>query len=280
MANLASIVSRALPPEPWSEGEKIPWDDPAFSERMLAEHLSQAHDAASRRLETIDAQVNWIHRELLAGQPSRVLDLGCGPGLYASRLARLGHAVHGIDFSPASIRHARDEAEREGFAVDYELGDIREAEFGGPYDLVMLIFGELNVFRRDEVQSMLGRARKALSPDGRLLLEPHTFEAIRDIGGAAPTWSSQERGLWSDRAHLVLQEAFWNEDHSVAIHRWFVVDAASAAVTRYADAMQAYTDSDYRALIEGCGFHHITLQAGWPAVPAHEGMLVAYTATG
>lgn len=55
---LIDIIHRQPNPQPWSEGEKIPWNDPAFSKRMLKEHLSQAHDAASRRSETIDAQVD------------------------------------------------------------------------------------------------------------------------------------------------------------------------------------------------------------------------------
>ena len=59
--NLNDIVGRPLPAEPWVEGDNIPWDDPAFSKRMLAEHLTQEHDHASRRSETIDRQVRWIH---------------------------------------------------------------------------------------------------------------------------------------------------------------------------------------------------------------------------
>jgi 2-polyprenyl-3-methyl-5-hydroxy-6-metoxy-1,4-benzoquinol methylase len=78
---------------------------------MLHEHLSQDHDAASRRGATIDRQVAWIHGALLlAGTPTRVLDLGCGPGLYAERLAALGHRCVGVDVSPASIAFARARA--------------------------------------------------------------------------------------------------------------------------------------------------------------------------
>ena len=108
--NLIDIIHRPANPVPYSEGEKIPWNDPVFSARMLREHLSQAHDAASRRFETIDKHVAWIHRTILAGRPAKILDLGCGPGLYASRLARLGHTCAGIDFSPASIAYAREQA--------------------------------------------------------------------------------------------------------------------------------------------------------------------------
>src|SRR5512139_3579983 len=103
--DLLELIRRQPVPVPWSEGEKIPWNDPDFSRRMLLEHLSQEHDAASRRFETIDRHVHWIHHAVLSGQPTRILDLGCGPGLYSSRLARLGHECVGIDFSPASIAH-------------------------------------------------------------------------------------------------------------------------------------------------------------------------------
>ncbi|EML7085619.1 SAM-dependent methyltransferase, partial [Klebsiella oxytoca] len=38
------------------EERKIPWDEPAFSQRMLENHLSQEHDWASRRLAVIEQQ--------------------------------------------------------------------------------------------------------------------------------------------------------------------------------------------------------------------------------
>lgn len=279
MTDLQAIVSRAIPAEPWAEGEKIPWDDPAFSERMLAEHLSQVHDAASRRVATVDAQVAWIQGELLGGAPSRVLDLGCGPGLYASRLARLGHHVRGIDFSPASIRHAQAEAERDGLEVDYEHGDMRAASFSENFDLAILIYGELNVFKREDALAILERARAALRPGGRVLIEPHTFEAVQARRDAAPSWYATESGLFSDRPHVVLEESFWDEERAVGVHRWFVVDAATGAVERHADAMQAYTDAEYGALLEEAGFTDVGVRADWPSAPGHEDVLTAYAAT-
>ena len=56
---LEDIVTRSAL-EPWTEGEKIPWDDPAFSARMLQEHLTQNHDRASRQLVLIERHVAWI----------------------------------------------------------------------------------------------------------------------------------------------------------------------------------------------------------------------------
>lgn len=252
--NLSSIVERATPPVPWSEGEKIPWDEPGFSARMLAEHLAQTHDAASRRADVIARHVAWLHEHVLAGRPSAILDLGCGPGLYTKRLAELGHRCTGIDFSPASIEHARTVAAEGGLTADYRLADIRSADYGAGYDLVMLIYGELNVFRPSDARLVLSTARRALKPSGRLLLEVHSPEAVRTLGMQPDSWRAVRHGLFSDRPHLLLEENFWDESQQVATTRWYVIDASTAEVTRYAASTQLYDAAGYRALAAGCGF--------------------------
>jgi SAM-dependent methyltransferase len=255
--NLLDVINRTEIPTPWSEGEKIPWDDPAFSERMLREHLTQAHDHASRRFEKIDAHVEWIHRELLSGRATRILDLGCGPGLYASRLARLGHECVGIDFSPASIAYAAHTAEREDLRCVYRLEDIRTAAYGQAFELVMLISGEFNPFRPEEAQGILGKAFDALSEDGILLLEVSTFESLKEAGEREPSWYSSPGGLFSDRPHLCLTESFWDAGKCVATTRHFVVDAAAGDVARCAESLQAYSDERYCSLLTECGFARV-----------------------
>ena len=132
--NIMQLMKRIETPEPWSEGEKIPWNDPEFSERMLKFHLTQEHDLASRRFEIIDKHVDWIHNKL-GEKPSKILDLACGPGLYSNRLTKLGHSCRGIDFGPASIKYAREQAIKEKVEIVYVLGDIRTADYGDNNDL-------------------------------------------------------------------------------------------------------------------------------------------------
>ena len=210
---LDHVLTRRVPPVPWEEGEKIPWNEPGFSRRMLREHLSQEHHLASRRFETIDQQVNWIFTELLQDQPQAVLDLGCGPGLYTQRLARLGCSCVGIDFSPASIAYARQQALQENLPTTYFESDLRRAEFGRGYSLTMFIFGELNVFRRAEALAILKKARSSLTSDGKLLLEVHRLSVVRQVGQRPACWSSHPQGgLFSERPHLLLEEAYWDEE--------------------------------------------------------------------
>jgi 2-polyprenyl-6-hydroxyphenyl methylase/3-demethylubiquinone-9 3-methyltransferase len=62
------------------------------------------------------------------------LDVGCGAGLLAEPLARLGAKVTGIDASPKVIAVARDHAASMGLEIDYRVGDVQKLE--GEFDLI------------------------------------------------------------------------------------------------------------------------------------------------
>ncbi|MFA5203088.1 MAG: class I SAM-dependent methyltransferase [Lentisphaeria bacterium] len=257
--NVLDIIKRDLPPAPWSEGDNIPWNDPDFSRRMLKEHLSQEHNLASRRFEIIDRQVRWIHENLLGGTPARILDLACGPGLYTSRLARLGHECIGIDYAPAAIHHAQATAAREKLACAYRLADLRDAEYGSGYGFVMMLFGQFNVFRRPEANAMLERACAALAPNGLLLLEPQRFGTVEKSGRAPASWYSCGKGggLFSDRPHLCLSENFWDAGGQTATQRFFIVDAETGRVSRHALSNEAYSEAQLENLLARAGFTDI-----------------------
>ena len=255
--NLLDIIQREEAPKPWADGEKIPWNEPEFSKRMLKEHLAQEHDAASRRFETIDKHVNWIHDHVLKGNPSRILDLGCGPGFYTNRLALLGHRCVGIDFSPASIAYAKEQAEHAHLDCTYIEQDIRRVEYGGEFSLVMSIFGEFNVFRVSDAKDILDKAHRALAPDGYVLLEPHPFETVVEIGKKPRSWHTTENGLFSEKPHLYLQENFWDKNNEVTIHRYYIIDAGTNEIEYHSSTMQAYTNDEYRSLLADAGFDRI-----------------------
>lgn len=265
--NLFDLLRRRSVPLPWAEGAKIPWDQPQFSERMLAEHLSQQHDAASRRSQTVSAQVAWIHRALLDKRPARLLDLCCGPGLYTSCFARLGHECVGIDYAPASIAYAVRLAHEEKLRCIYLQEDVRQARYGAGYGLVMLIYGEFNTFPPSDARRILLKAHDALAEGGALLLEPMRLEAMKRLGKSGAHWYTTSEGLFSDRPHLYLEEQFWDQESCTHTVRYYIVDAATGSVEAHASTQQAYTQDDLSELLTECGFHSVQFYPSLLGVP-------------
>jgi len=258
MGTLLDVVNRIPEPAPWVEGDNIPWDDPEFSERMLAEHLSQDHDLASRRFETIERHVEWILSGVLGSRPAKVLDLACGPGLYTVRLARAGCECVGIDFSPASIRHATDIAAAQAqLSCDYHHADVRDAFFGRGFDLVMMVYGQFNVFPRNRGFEILKKAHEALKRGGSLLLEVQSQKQIRQGGESSSTWHSVPSGLFSEAPHLVLQENFWHADARASTTRFWAIDGHTGAVDRYALSNEAYTEHELTDALRSAGFDDV-----------------------
>lgn len=257
--NLFSIIRRQVPPIPWVEGDNLPWQDRAFSERMLIEHLSQEHDLASRRASSIEAHVSFVADRLHGLDDAHILDLGCGPGLYLHHLARRGHRGYGIDFSPAAIDHARSVAAREALDCQFELADLRHAEFGDAFDLVLLIYGQINVFNRQQARDILQRAYAALAPGGKLLLEPQTPAAVRGSADATTNWATAERGLFASKPHIMLHERFWDEPSRTATERWFVIDGTTGAVDCHTMSTCSYDSDELVNILRSVGFEQVAI---------------------
>lgn len=97
------------------------WWDPHGSSAML-------HKLNPVRLSYIRDQIDahWHvdarERHPLAGRSA--IDVGCGAGLLAEPLARLGAKVTGVDAAPENIAAARDHAAGQGLVIDYHAGEL------------------------------------------------------------------------------------------------------------------------------------------------------------
>jgi hypothetical protein len=121
----------------------------------------------------------------------------------------------------------------------------------------MFIFGELNVFRPTDTKTILEKAHQALAEGGHLLLEVHTFSAVRKIGERSSSWYSTPSGLWSDQPHICLQENFWDVERAVATERFFILDGLTGQVAQHLASTQAYTNEQYQSILGTCGFGNI-----------------------
>src|SRR4051794_25922021 len=108
------------------------WWDPNGASAML-------HRLNPVRLKYVRDQIDqhWQcderSRTPLTGQTA--LDVGCGAGLLAEPLRRLGAHVTGLDPSPDLIEVARSHSAAQGLDIDYRAGDI--AALAGGFDLII-----------------------------------------------------------------------------------------------------------------------------------------------
>ncbi|MGD8868153.1 MAG: methyltransferase domain-containing protein, partial [Gemmatimonadales bacterium] len=159
------------------------WTDPHLAQQMLAFHLDPDQDLASRNHAFIRRSVGWLNERFDLGGDKRVLDLGCGPGLYSNALAELGASVTGVDFSRNSLAYARAQAESRSLEVVYRHGNYLDLELADTFDLVLLIFGDFCPLGPDQRRSLLHRVEDWLNPGGRFVFDVSSsalFESLEE----------------------------------------------------------------------------------------------------
>jgi len=113
-------------------------------------------------------EVEFLMRELKLQPPMSILDLACGYGRHANRLAEIGYDVTGVDLTPGFLEIARKEAEemRVSDKVKYILGDMRKISFKEEFDRAFLLFVSFGYFTDEENLLVLKNVNRALKPGG------------------------------------------------------------------------------------------------------------------
>jgi trans-aconitate methyltransferase len=144
----------------------------------------------------------------------RVLDLGCGPGHESMRLARAGAEVVGVDFSPESIRIARERTPQCTFhELDFRQLDDRWGTFDGVFASAALIH-----VAPEELPDLLSRLASILNQGGKLLVIVQDGDWFRtfwpEVNGRQVPWTMQAyqrdslEDLASPSAFRLLQEGY------------------------------------------------------------------------
>jgi SAM-dependent methyltransferase len=248
---------------------------------MLREHLDESHGAATRQAKERKLQIDWLWEKLGLFSGASVLDLTCGPGLYAVELARRGCQVTGIDFSPASIAYARDLAVSEGVAdlCTFIEQDIRQIDYNqAGFDAALFIYGQLAVFKKEEAANLLQGIVGALRSGGRLAVELLDQERIDKKNST--WWFTDTTGLWGDQPFLHLGERFWNAAQEISIERFQIIQIETGELTEVVLCDQSYSTESMIRLMTAAGFSPIDIYPAWGNLPMYDaGEWVVYVAT-
>lgn len=229
--NIDQLVEFSKKPALFAAGEKKFWDDPHISKGMLEAHLNPNHDVASRRPAIIDQIVHHLFESGILKHGMKVLDLGCGPGLYAERLYKAGVEVVGLDISERSIEYARRKAKASELKIDYHCMNFFDMDYTNEFDVVIQIYGELNTFSDEMRDRLLKLVHKALKKDGIFIFEV-TTRAHRMKYGIKNGWYIREGGFWRPGKHIVLEQGFDYPAEDTWLDQYIVVDEHGCKVYR------------------------------------------------
>lgn len=202
-------------------------DDPAVVRAEYADETRLATRQAAHRLGEGPDAPEVVFAAVAEARPGRVLEVGCGQGELAQRLAtEVGSHVVAIDQSPRMVELAQ------GRGVDARVGDVQALDF--PDESFDCVVAAWMLFHVADLDRALGEISRVLRPGGRLVAATngpdHLHELLELLGTSSP-----------------LRSAFNGENGKQALLRHFGRverrDAAGHLLFQSRDAAQAYVDA-------------------------------------
>ncbi len=209
--------------------------------------------------------LTWLARSLDVPGQLRVLDIGCGTGRLLGPLAALGWQVVGMEPQPENLAEARRVAAHTSGVVEVVPGGFGDLEAVEAFDMVVAVADPWWYLLTAAVRAdALVRVRRALRPQGVVVLEGPNFEWIldhyrepqlteadvngvrvrrvprRNIDRAAGTWTQTD--IFSTPG---------NGDELRMVHRFAIIPL-----------------NEVRSALENAGFDRIELYTNWASTAA------------
>ena len=208
-------------PAIFEKGTAIFWDDEYISEQMLKLHLNPDIEAASKTKATIEAETDFIIKLTKMDGEKSVLDLGCGPGLYAKKFAETGAAVTGIDLSQRSVDYANKYVKSEYLNTAFIKLNYLDISFKDSFDIATLIFYDFCALNVKEQNLLLKKIHAALKDNGFFI-----FDVVSDNKetATATSLSVSDGGFWSSKPYLEILNTYIYEEPKTEGLQYVIID--------------------------------------------------------
>lgn len=234
------------------------WDNEHISKQMLEAHINPNWDAASRKAETIEASCKWIISLLNLSKNNKVVDFGCGPGLYCSKLSEYGLHVTGIDYSKRSIEYAKNEAIRNNLSIEYIYKNYLDVDYCDEYDVAMMIYCDFGVLSDESRRIMLRKIHRALKKKGYFIFDIWTT-SNKELTSSFSNWSVNVKGgFWSPNSYIELIDKTYYNSQNVSLRQHIIIeDEGKTSVYNLWE--RCYTLDSIAELLNDFGFEMINV---------------------
>ncbi len=203
------------------------------------------------------SQINFLISQMNLDRPLKILDLACGHGRHANRLAKLGHHVTGIDLMPGFLKIASQDARKNGVEVKYLKGDMRHLTFRNEFDRVILMFTAFGYFSDEENYLVLQNIARALKPGGLFCFDTHNRDMT--LKGLVP-FAVVEKGK-----DLLIDRHEFDSISGRLINRRIVIRNGRRKDTPFFVRFYSYTE--IARLLKKAGLPIKAVYADWQARP-------------
>jgi ubiquinone/menaquinone biosynthesis C-methylase UbiE len=121
--------------------------------------------------EKIKREVKFISDTLTLPYGAHVLDLACGTGRHAVKLAKQGFVVTGLDFNNEFLKLARQASKKNGVQLKLVQGDMRSLPFRNKFESVICMYTSFGYFNDNGNLQTLKSISYSLKQSGYLLLD-------------------------------------------------------------------------------------------------------------
>lgn len=252
--NIKLLKELSSRPQLYEKGTSEMWTDPYISKRLLDLHLNPDNDVASRSKVKIENIIKWIQSKI--DKPNiKILDLGCGPGLYAELLAKKGHSVVGIDFSENSIQYAKAQAIEKQLDIKYVIKNYLDLDFVEHFDLVIMIYLDFCALLPYERDKVLENIHRALKKNGIFIFDVVNEKNI-DKKIISQAWEVQNSGFWKSTPYIVLTNGYHYPEVKVLSNHHIVI-GENDSIDTYIFWSHYYQKDDLTPILESKGFTSI-----------------------
>lgn len=240
------------------------WDNGHISKQMLDAHLNPNWDAASRKTDTIESSCKWIIEVLNLSNNDKILDLGCGPGLYCSRLSKYGLQVTGIDYSKRSIEYAKQEAKRRQLPIEYVYMNYLDIEYCNEYNIAMMIYCDFGVLSGENSKILLRKLHRALKEKGYFIFDVWTTSNA-ELTSSFRNWSvNKGGGFWRPNSYVELLDKSYYDSENVSLRQHIIIDEDNINVYNLWE--RCYTVDSITKLLNDSGFEVIDIYSNLAGV--------------
>lgn len=211
-------------PNLFEKTEDSIWTDSHISKQLLQAHLDPLFEGATRPLSFVEESISWIEKTIPPPHYRKLVDIGCGPGIYAEYFSQAGYDVCGVDFSASSINYAKTSSFTKQLNIEYRHLDYLVFDDKQTFDFATMIYCDYGALSKDNRKRLLNNIYQALKPNSCFLLDVFSLQKLKKFKEFNVWNSYPQGGFWSNHSHFTIQQnkQFENEislEHTLIIEK-------------------------------------------------------------